>query len=179
MNSYLKYFSFILLIIGTFHSCDEVEELATFDITQDFNTTINVNLPEDSQGQPQSWSQSSSIDIASNEVVQENLDRIEDVTVNSLSFQISNFSGPADATVTDATLSFDNTVINLDPILLEEADANNTVFVVGDATTYDAIAQYLEDNQVISPVINATVSSTPVVFDVIINLDVTFTAEGL
>lgn len=56
--------SVLILVMITLFSCDKLDELTEFDITQDFSTSVNIDVIEDSEGAAQSWSQSSTISIA-------------------------------------------------------------------------------------------------------------------
>ncbi|MGC1473650.1 MAG: hypothetical protein WA775_13740 [Psychroserpens sp.] len=170
---------FILFSILTFiTSCDELDELTEIDITQDFSTTVNVVLEEDSEGEPVSITETSIIDLASNQDIQDNLDAIEDVQINSITYQINNYVGAEDIVVTNASLNFDTTVISVADINLLESDTNNTVYTISDSAQLNAIAAYLEDNSSITVTLTGTISSTPALFDVIISVDTTVTVDA-
>ncbi|WP_282030642.1 hypothetical protein [Winogradskyella eximia] len=171
--------SVLLLIMITAFSCEDLDELTEFDITEDFTTTYNISVPEDSEGMPQSFSESATIDIAENEEIQDNLDLLQDVTLNSLSYEIANFSGAQDATLTEATLNFGSVSISISNINLQQSDIDNTIYEIADTSLLNAIADALENNIAINASVTGTVSATPVVFDIIINLDVTATVDVL
>jgi len=171
--------SVLLLVMITAFSCDDLDELTEFDITEDFTTTYNISVPEDSEGMPQSFSESATIDIAENEEIQDNLDLLQDVTLNSLSYEIANFSGTQDATLTEATLNFGSVSISISNINLQQSDIDNTIYEIADTSLLNAIADALENNIAINTSVTGTVSATPVVFDIIINLDVTATVDVL
>lgn len=171
--------SVLLLVMITAFSCDDLDELTEFDITEDFTTTYNISVPEDSEGMPQSFSESATIDIAENEEIQDNLDLLQDVTLNSLSYEVANFSGAQDATLTEATLNFGSVSISISNINLQQSDIDNTIYEIADTSLLNAIADALENNIAINASVTGTVSATPVVFDIIINLDVTATVDVL
>lgn len=171
--------SVLLLVMITAFSCDELDELTEFDITEDFSTTYNISVPEDSEGMPQSFSESATVDIASNADIQNNLDLIQNVALNSLTYEISNFTGAEDATLTEATLTFGTISITLSDINLQQSDTENTVYEIADVSLLNAIADALENNIAIGASVTGTVSATPVVFDLIVNLDVTATIDVL
>tara|TARA_R110002111_G_scaffold18_5_gene206 strand:+ start:1921 stop:2499 length:579 start_codon:yes stop_codon:yes gene_type:complete len=171
--------SVLLLVMITAFSCEDLDELTEFDITEDFTTTYNISVPEDSEGMPQSFSESTTIDIAENEEIQDNLDLLQDVTLNSLSYEIANFSGAQDATLTEATLNFGSVSISISNINLQQSDIDNTIYEIADTSLLNAIADALENNIAINASVTGTVSATPVVFDIIINLDVTATVDVL
>ena len=170
--------SVLLLTMIAVISCDKLEELADIDFTQSFTETVSVNVSEESET-PQSWSESSTINIASNSMVQEYKDLIKNITINSLEFKIDGFLGAEDATISDASMSFGETSITLEDINLEESDTNNTVYTVSDASQLNAIADELQEANLITATLSGTISGTPVKFDVIITLNITVTANAL
>ena len=75
--------SVLLLTMIAVISCDKLEELADINFTQSFTETVSVNVSEESET-PQSWSESSTINIASNSMVQEYKDLIKNITINCI-----------------------------------------------------------------------------------------------
>ena len=157
-------------------SCDKFDDLTEFNITQEFNTTVNVNVIEDSEGATQSWSQSSTINLASNDQVQQNIDLVQDVRINSLTFKIVDFTGIEGAIATEASLSFGDTVIEVADIELED---NTSVYTIGSSSELNAIANDLKNATEITTTASGTVTSSPVKFDVFISLDITTTMDVL
>jgi len=168
--------SMLLLAMITIFSCNKLDELTEFDITQDFSTAVNVNVVEDSAGAAQTWSQSSTINLATNDEIQSNLDLIQDVKLNSLTFKVINFTGVEGAIATEASISFGDTVIAVADITLEDS---TTIYSIGSSSELNAIANDLKNATQISATVSGTVTSTPVQFDVFISLDVTTTIDVL
>ncbi|OZV69214.1 hypothetical protein [Winogradskyella aurantia] len=167
----------LVFIIVSLWACEDIDELSEFDITEDFNTTYTINLPEDSNGMPQSFTQVETINIASNQQIQDNLDVIQDVTLNSLTYEISEFSGVESAVVSEASLSFADITIAIADIHLQASDDTNTVYTISNSEQLNAIANALENNNEITGTVTGMVSATPVTFDIIVNLDVTVTID--
>ena len=168
----------LFLIIMTITSCDKADELTKLDFKNDFSTTINVDITEDSDGEPQNWDETSStINLASIEEIQADL--IDNVRINALKFEIDNFVGEDNSVVSEASISFGTTEISVSNINLQEYDANNTVSSIGTAAELNAIATALKTTPEIIARAKGTISSTPVKFDVIITLDVTTTVDVL
>lgn len=169
----------LTLAFVSFYSCDELDELTDFDINEDFNTTINVSLSEDSEGLPVSLEETASINIASNPEIQDNLDLIQDVTINSLTFEIENYIGAEEVTVTIASLNFGDTTIAIADINLKTADDNGTVYTITETSQLNAIGNYLEGNPTLIITLEGLISSTPAKFDVKINIDTTVTIDAI
>ena len=175
MNKF-KTLSTLCLTLLTLVSCNELDELTEFDVSQNLNATLRVDITEDSGGEPQSWSDSTTIDISDNAEIQANLDLIESVMINSLTFKILNFEGEENAMVTDASISFGDTTIDVEDINLND---NTTTYNLGTTAQLNTIANTFKDDHEITIAVSGTVSSTPVKFDVIISLDVTTTINIL
>jgi len=166
----------LLLATITLLSCDKLDKLTEFDITEDFSTTLNVTVTEDSNGTAQTWTETSTINLGTNEEIQTNLDVIQGVKINSLTFNVINFTGAEGATATEVSLSFGDTVIAVADINLED---NSTVYSVGSTSELNTIANDLKNTSQITATSIGTVSSTPVRFDLVITLDVTTTIDVL
>jgi hypothetical protein len=172
----IKKINVLLLATITFFSCDKLDELTEFDITEDFSTTLNVTVIEDSNGTAQTWTETSTINLETNEEIQTNLDVIQGVKINSLTFNVINFTGAEGATATEVSLSFGDTVIAVADINLEDSI---TVYSVGSSSELNTIANDLKNTSEITATSIGTVSSTQVRFDLVITLDVTTTIDVL
>jgi hypothetical protein len=173
-----KKLSLLFLVMITALSCDELDELTEFDITDDFSTTVTIST-DDTEG---SFNQSATIDLASNQDIQDNLELIQSVSVNSLNYEINNFvpgEGAEDAIITSASLTLGSTVISVSNINLKASDDNNIVYEVENSSLLNAIANALASNTAITASVSGTVDSVPVTFDVIITIDVKVTIDVL
>lgn len=175
-----KKISYLLFLIISIHSCDEANDalnkIKTIDISNDFSETITIDIPELSTTE-QSFSEITTIDIASNEQIQENLDLIEDVTINTITYEISNFTGSENAIVEKASIDFNDTSINISDINLKNADDNNTIFTIDDTSILNTISSILQDNTEIDVTLTGVINTSPVVFDITFNVDTTVAVE--
>jgi hypothetical protein len=173
-----KKISLLLFVILSAFSCDELDELTEFNITEGFSTTVTISAIEN-EG---SFDRSETIDIASNQEISDNLNLIQNISLNSLTYEISNFipgEGAEDAMISEASLTLGSTSISVENINLQESDDNNIVYPIEDTNLLNAIANALESNTALTASLSGTLDSTPVTFDVIINLDVTVTIDVL
>lgn len=145
-----------------------------------FDTTINVNIPEQTEGENSlaTLFETAAIDLTSNQDINDNLNLIENISLASLTFEVSNYIGAEDVTITNASITFGNTVISLADIALQIADNSNTVYEIQNVSQLGTMDDFLESNPVLNVVLNGTISSTPVAFEVIINLDTTVTVDA-
>ncbi|MFK7833030.1 MAG: hypothetical protein AB8B52_07130 [Winogradskyella sp.] len=174
-----KQISLLLLVMITAFACEDLDELTEFDINGDLSTSFSVAVTEDSEGMPAEFSENSTIDLASNVDIQSSIDLIQGVTVNDLTYEIDNFEGAPNATLTEGTFTFGSTTISITDVNLEESDDNNTVYTIEDAAALNAIASALANESSITASVNGTVSGTPVSFDILLELDVTTTVDVL
>ena len=170
------------MVSALMFSCDELDELTEFDVDAGFNTVISVAIAEQTDGGDSSatLSETAVIDISENQDIADNFDLIENVSITSLTYQIDNYSvGDDDATITNASITFGSTTINIDDINLKNADDSDTVYEIDNTSQLGTIGNFLENNPVLNVVLNGTVSSTPVQFNIRVNLDTTVTIDAV
>ncbi|MBD0832452.1 hypothetical protein [Aestuariibaculum sediminum] len=166
--------SYLFLVLTIFLSCDELDKLTEFDVSDNYGTTLNVAVPE---GGSMSWSENITVNLASNNQVQENLEYIQDVTITNLSFEIDNYVGAADGKLSNATISIAGNTISIGSIDLKAADDSNQIFSIGTAEQLALIAAYLKNEQRVTATLSGTLNTTPVNFDVNIDVEVTVTID--
>lgn len=167
----------LLLLFFVIFSCDDSDDLTDIDFTQTITTTLDVDITEDSNGQPLSFSSTETIDFTTVQEIQDNIDEIQDATIDALSFEVDNFNGAAGTTVTNASISFNGTTIQVSNINLEDADNNDTIFNIDDPAALTAIEDALQNDTQATVVLLGTIDSAPASFEVIVYLDVTITSS--
>lgn len=169
-----------VLIIFTFAllACDEDDSSSEINFDQTITTTLNVDITEDSNVQPVNFSEVETVDFTTIQQIQDNIDDIQNATIDALSFEVDNFIGAANTNVSSASISFDGTVIQVSDINLEQADNNNTIFPIDDPSALSAIENALQNNTQATVTLQGTIDSAPASFDVIIYLDVTVTTSA-
>lgn len=171
--------TYLLLIIVIIFSCDKVDELTDFDVTGDFETTVTVDITEDSQGAAISFEESKTIDIASDDRIQENLDLIEKVSIESLTYKFANYNLPEVITISDASISAAGMTIDIEDVDIAAAASAGTVYTVTNTSFLQAIESSLENQPEVTLTFEATISSSPVAFDLIVTLDTTVTIDAI
>jgi hypothetical protein len=79
--------------------------------------------------------------------------------------------------VTNASISFNGTTIQVSNIDLEQADNNDTIYNIDDPAALTAIEDALQSDTQATVVLNGTIDSAPASFDVVVYLDVTITSN--
>jgi predicted transcriptional regulator len=164
--------SALFLIFISMISCSELDKLTEFDITKNFSTSINVSASE-----ANSFSESTIIDISSNEEIKKNLDLIQNITINSLTFKIDDFSGADNTIVTQASISIGSFNISISDINLKQSLDDSTVYEISNSTELNAIATLLKNSHSVTIVLSGEVSNIPTNFKVTLNLDTTVTVD--
>lgn len=168
---------YVVLFALIFISCDDSDDPAEIDFTQTITTTIDVDITEDSGGQPLSFTGTETIDFTTIQEIQNNIDEIQDATIDALSYEVDNFNGAANTTVSSASISFNGTTIQVSNIDLEQADNNDTIFNIDDPAALTAIEDALQNDTQATVILSGTIDSAPASFDVIVYLDVTITSS--
>jgi len=175
-----------LLIAITLTSCDEVDKLTKLTIEQDFETTLDIDTAASKEAKPQakttedgSWSQQVTIDLKDNEVVNANLDLIDDIAINGLTYQIVNYDGPDDVAISNTTLNFGGAEIGIEDTNLKTAQNNSTIYTIDDTTKLETIANKLKTDQsiIITASGNVTGETTAVTFGIKLNMETTITID--
>ncbi len=176
---HITLFTFSLILSLMFLSCDEDNEIEEVDFNQTISTALIVDLPDDSAGDPVTFAEVEAIDFSTVQQIQDNIDDIQNSTIDALSFEIENYTGASNIMATNASLEFNNTILQLQDIDLQQADSNNTIFPIDDPAVLTALESALQSsNTTMTVILNATLNSTPVYFEVVFYLDVTVTASG-
>lgn len=171
-----KLSALFLVIISAF-ACEDLDEITEFNITEDFSTAFNISLLENEDGMGETFEKSTTIDLTTNVDIQSNIDLMQGVSINSLTYEIDNFSGVEGAKITEASLNFGSTSILISDIDLYQSDLDNSIYTINDINVLNSIANALLSNSVITASIVGSVDTTPVRFDVKISLDVTVTID--
>ncbi|WP_147678823.1 hypothetical protein [Algibacter pacificus] len=176
----------LLLVAITIFSCDEIDKLTEFKVEQDFDTTLNIDTAVTKEAKPQakstaegSWSEEVTIDLKDNDDVSENLDLIEEVAINGLTYEIINYNGPDDVAITNTQIDFGGTVITIEDTNLKTADDNGTLFTIDDAAKLGTIANKLKTDKTMTITASGDVAgeTTSVTFGIKLHMETTITID--
>ena len=177
MNKLIKILGIIFLTIGL-ASCDEVKD-AIDDITEvEFNTTLMESIPVTLEsGIEMNVSQSTTISI-DNDDTHDYLSKIESVSINSLTYKVTNHFGD-DTANADVDFYADQTVLNSHNIVIKEVSDAGTVFEITDVNSLNEIATKLENGSNVTIGMSGTANSEGVTtFTVEVTIDVKVTANA-
>ncbi|PWH84893.1 hypothetical protein [Brumimicrobium oceani] len=138
MKTTLSIFIGILLSL-TFTSCEK----DLLDV--DFNTTIKEIIVANIDEGQQTIDHKVLLSLE-NEDTKDYLDKLKEVKINKLTYQIVSFSGNEDATV-DIEFTAANTPLRKDAFVVSEAFNEGTVFEITDLDKLSSIADVLKENK--------------------------------
>jgi hypothetical protein len=165
-----------LLSFFLFYGCDSLNEIKTIDLDTTIKHSVPVNIAETD---PSSVEEDFSVDASSNSEVSKYLDKIQEYTVNKITYKIKNYSGAA-GILLDGQAKFGSNVADISNLNLSEAAGAGTVFEFDlDQNALKAIANDLENGNEISGSLEGTVSGKPVSFTVEFEFDISLKAEVL
>jgi hypothetical protein len=169
----------LILFITSLTACEEVDELTEFEVTDTISETQNVDVPID-PGMPVQFSVEESFDLTTVQEIEDNRDLIQSVTINSIEYSFSNFSGNPDAVITEASLSSGGVNILLEDINLKSSADQNVIFDITDQDKLLQLSNQLNSNITeISVTFEGALDGTPVSFDVKFSINLTAVIDVL
>ncbi|GGZ77485.1 hypothetical protein [Algibacter mikhailovii] len=160
----------IILLLNVL-SCDEIDKLTEFDVRDNFESVFRISESANSEGQPVSITETVTVDISTNQEIADNLNLIQSIAIESITFKIENFSGNDNITLSNASIAFNNEIITLEDINLSSAEGSGTVYNIGTASNYNTIANILKNDPSVTAKISGTISEIPVSFDLRLKVD--------
>ena len=163
-----------------FNACDAVDELTKIDV----DTTITEDLVITIAEGETTFSESAFISIDDDDV-QDNLDKIEDLQITKLTYEIVSVTGTADViasgsfTAQSSTYPWfqatDGTTVNL----TTAANAGTVYEIEVDQSLVDAFEADLKSGATATLSASGTVSAAPVTFTVRVTADVKVTVDAI
>ncbi|WP_299119720.1 hypothetical protein [uncultured Winogradskyella sp.] len=151
-------------------SCKQDDGITLTPITDDFSAIVNITstsfLDED-----QRFASYAPLDISINDTIEENQDFIIEARLNKLSYEITNYNGDSQTTLTDAVIIIGGISIEIDDLVIQ--NNLNTENHIVDRYLLNNIAYNFENSTSINTLITGQLSDTSVSFDVIIRMNIT------
>ena len=174
MKTFIRITMALLLMIS-FTSCDELDELTEVD----FDTTLNENLPVTiPEGDNLALNETMTFNMV-NDDTEDYMDLLERVRITSFTYQLINFTGDPDGTIVGTFVADGDTLLNHDIVVKDEVDAG-TVFEVTDVAMLNSIASKLKNGQDVTVGIagNSTCNED-MNFTIAITIELDITADAL
>jgi len=167
----------LILAFPFFFSCDELEELTTFDLNTKSGIDREVTI---SENDPLTFSTTFTLSMASNPDIQDYITKIKEYKVNKVTYQIRSFSGPSEENVLlSGVLKFGTVDVDLDKVNLTQ------MYLMGTTANLDLtdpelvnLAKALESTKSITGSLAGEVTDKPVYFIVYFEFDLTLRVEG-
>ncbi len=163
-----------LLVVALMTSCDLFDKVDDVSFNSEFEESLVVDNAEAG-----TYSDEIILDATTDPEVDKFKDKINALTVNSITYRVSNYDGPPNATF-DGDMLF-GTNGTLGTIAIEGISLSSTVEqeLVFSQSEIDAIAAQLKDNNTVTVTMAGTFSDGPVSFVITVKIDVTITADAL
>lgn len=173
-----------LIIVALLGSCDLFDKADDVSFSSDLKKSINVN--ESSSNSDISYSSDFTIDFSSDAEADKYREKVKDVTVNKVTYKISNFDGTAGTTFT-GDLSFGpasggsftvaTALTNVD--LKAASDSGNEFEIPLNQTDINTVTELLKNDKAIKVLVAGTLSQGPVSFILEVKANVKLTADAL
>ena len=170
----------LTFVAFAFNACDAIDELTEIEVDTTITEDLTITVAEGET----TFSESVSISI-DDEDVQDNLDKIENLQIETLTYQIISVSGTEDVIASGsfsaASSSFPwFSYSDGDTVNLTAAAAAGTVYEIEvDQTFVDAFEADLRNGATATLSASGTVSDAPVTFVVRITADVKVTVDAI
>ena len=174
MKTLIKFLVVVLLVVS-YTSCDEIDELTEVD----FNTTLNEQLDVNIQaGEGSALNETMLINIVNSDT-QDYLDVLQNVTITSFKYQLTNFSGDVNGTITGNFVADGVELLNHNMVVKQTVDAG-TVFEITNTTHLNSIASKLKagDNVLIG-IVGESNCEEAMDFTINITIELAVTADVL
>lgn len=171
----MKKTTILFLAIFCLFSCEVNQTTVSTTTPYVLDESIEISIPQTASGQT-FFSEANTQDLSQ---LITNYDDINTVTVNALTYQITNFTGDPGSTVQTATLTANNvTIATISNLNISQEFSNNTVFEINDPAIISQIENILETTSVVNLEASGTImSSIPLTFHVAIHLDIEVTTD--
>ena len=174
----------LALITTLFTACDLFDKAD--DVSFDATVDERVIVTEENEGTNVSYTKIVTLDATADPDINKYKNKISGFTIKKVSYQITNFNGPEDATFS-GTLSFGEaaqttptvaaTITNLN--LQEAFNASQVLELPINQGDIDAIAGMLKDDKAVKLYLDGLLSATPMTCTIKVILDVTVKADAL
>lgn len=161
----LKITSIALFFCTLFFSCDALDELTEFDASFTLDESISIMVDEGEEA-VQSFTQSTSLNLAENSDVADNLTALESVEITSFTYTYTNVVGNEDAIILSSQLVLGDTMILIDPV--NPSAVQGQLFVIQDTASLNTIATQLRNNPQTTVTYQGELQGAPVSFTVAI-----------
>jgi hypothetical protein len=174
----LKKLLVLICIAATFSSCDLFDKAddVTFDVVLPLEfDPVNETLVSPS---PVSYSKSKNLNANDNDQVAKYKDKIKEITLNRITYKITEYVAPEPVTFTNGSLTIPGkTLASATNVNLQSTAETELTNI--DEAGFDEFAKQIKSNKNVDVTVAGTFSRTPVAFKVTAYFHVSITANAL
>ena len=173
MKTFIKFLVVVLLMVS-YTSCDEIDELTEVDFNTTLNEQLNVTIPA---GIGLELNETMLINMVNSDT-EDYLNVLQNVKITSFTYQLTNFSGDDFGNLQGSFVADGVELISHNMVVKETVDAG-TVFEVTDTTLLNSIASKLKaGNNVLVGLVGES-NSDGMNFTINMTIDLEVTADVL
>jgi len=177
-NRFLVSMVSALFVVGLMASCDLFDKADDISFSTEFDESITVN-----DAPAGSYSDQITLDATTDPEVAKYKEKIQNIELNEVTYKVSNYVGPDDATFTgDVLFGTNGTLGSVSISAVNLSDASNS----GDEMELDlsqdevnAVAAQLKDDKAVLVTMAGEFSDGPVSFVLTVKVDAKITADAL
>jgi hypothetical protein len=132
----------VLVAMPIFSSCDEE------DLDVDFSTSLSGDIPVNITG-GNTYNESTTIQLANSDT-DDYLDKLKSVTITKMTYEIDNFTGDPEGTITGVLKADGVTLHSVTGLVVSNADGTGTIFEVTDTTALTNAGNALLNNKMLT-----------------------------
>ena len=135
----------ITVLATTLVGCPD-DILPAFDITEDLTHEVPVEVTATANGDCIDYSESFTFDMRLNSQINDNFDLIDNISINSITWEVTNYNGDDGVYINSGLLKVGGTTFEVGKVDLKAADDGNEMFVLTDAAKLTAISNEFKSN---------------------------------
>ncbi|WP_411893510.1 hypothetical protein [Winogradskyella sp. A2] len=168
-------FAMVFLLVSSFVSCDELDELTEVDFDTTLNENVAVTVPA---GEDLVLNETMLINM-SNSDTENYMDVLQSVRITEFTYQLVNFTGDPNGTIVGNFVADGVELVSHDMVVKQEVDAG-TVFAVTDVALLNSIASKLKNgNNVAIGLAGTSTCEDAMNFTIAVTIELDITADVL
>lgn len=174
----------VICVATVFVACDPEEIvdslIPSFDITEVFVLEAPIVFAASTNSGCLDYNESNTFDVRSNSEINENWSFVEDVQVNSISWEVTNYVGDGGVFINSGILKVGETSFEIGQVDLKASDLANSIFELTDAIKLSDISNEIKSSSsltVIFEVVSGGNCESDHSYSLNFNVDVTVTVQ--
>ncbi|MCA0132429.1 hypothetical protein [Winogradskyella alexanderae] len=175
MKTFMRFAVVVILALG-FISCDELDELTEIDFDTTLSDDLMVTIPA---GEDLVLNETMLINMVNSDT-QDYMDLLQNVRITSFTYQLVNFTGDVNGTVTGNFEADGVTLVSHNNMVVKSEVDAGTIFEVSDVSLLNSIASKLKSGNNVSLGLSGTSTcEEAMTFTIVVTIELDITADVL